>query len=62
MDKSEFEDRDLAALRRVVEAIAAPIRFADDLIKALVVRAGGVLRSRYVLGPFISWWHDVPFR
>ena len=51
MDKSEFEDRDLAAIRRVVETIAAPIRFADDLIKALAVLAGGVLLSRYVLGP-----------
>ena len=62
MDKSEFEDRDLAAIRRAVETIAARIRFADDLIKALAVLAGGVLLSRYVLGPLISWWHGVPFR
>ena len=62
MDKSEFEDRDLAAMRRVVETIAAPARYADNLIKALAVLAGGALLSRYVLGRLISWWHGVPYR
>ena len=60
MDKPEFEDRDLAAIRRAVKTMSAHIRFTDDLIEVLAVLAGGVLLLIYVLGPFIWWWHGVP--